>query len=122
MASEVVHDDDVAGLEGRHELLLDIGEEADAVDRPVEDKGRGELVTAQRREEGHGLPVAMGRVAVQTPALRPPAPDRRHVGLDPGLVDEHQAFGIKPGLPGPPSLPVPGDRRPGLFKSEQGFF
>ncbi len=62
MASEVVHDDDVAGLEGGHELLLDVGAEADAVDRPVEDKGRGELVAAQCREEGHGLPVAMGRV------------------------------------------------------------
>ena len=103
-------------------MLLDVGEEADAVDRPVEDKGRGELVAAQRREEGHGLPVAMGGVAVQTPAPRPPAPDRRHVGLDPGLVDEHQALGVDPALPRLPAPPAPGDRRPGLFKSEQGFF
>jgi hypothetical protein len=36
-ASTHVHDDDVAGPERRHEELLDIGFEAFAVDRPIQD-------------------------------------------------------------------------------------
>lgn len=37
VAAEIVHDDDVAGLERRHEELLDIGFEAFAVDRSIKD-------------------------------------------------------------------------------------
>ena len=37
MAAEIVHDDDIAGLERWNELLLDVGAEAFAVDRAVED-------------------------------------------------------------------------------------
>ena len=32
-----------------------------------------------------------GTLAMQPAAARCPAPQRRHVGLGPGLVDEHQA-------------------------------
>ena len=42
MRAEVVHDNDVAGLEHRYELLLDISPEALAIDRPVEDAWRSE--------------------------------------------------------------------------------
>ncbi len=37
VGAKIVHDDDVAGLEHWHELLLDIGPEALAVDRSIED-------------------------------------------------------------------------------------
>ena len=47
-----IHDDDVAGFEEWNELLLDIGAEAFAIDRTVEDARGGELVAAQRTEEG----------------------------------------------------------------------
>lgn len=40
------HDDNVAGLEGGHQSLLDISAEALAIDRPVEDTRRGEPVAA----------------------------------------------------------------------------
>ena len=99
MAAEIVHDDDVAGFENRHELLLDIGAEAFAVDRSVEDARRGEPVAAQGAEEGQRPPVAAGREAAQAIALRPPSAQRRHVGLDPGLVDEDQTPRIEIGLP-----------------------
>ena len=56
------------------ELLLDIGAEALAVDRPVEDARRGEPVAAQRAEEGQRAPVAMRGEAAQ--ALCPSAPSR----------------------------------------------
>jgi hypothetical protein len=120
--AEVVHDDDVAGLQHRYELLLDIGAEASAVDRSVKDTRRGELVAAQRAEEGQRAPMAVRGIAAQSLALRPPSAQRRHVGLDPGLVDEDQPLGVEPGLPGAPALPPARDVRTGLLKSEQGFF
>jgi hypothetical protein len=89
----------VAGLEDRDELLFDIGAEVFAVDRPVEDARSREPVAAERAEEGQRAPVAMRRIPSQAIALRPPAPQRGHVGLDPGLVDEDQAPGIEMGLP-----------------------
>lgn len=46
MTSEVIHDDDIAGLQHPDELLLDIGSEALAVDRAVEDARRCEPIPA----------------------------------------------------------------------------
>ena len=40
VAAEVVHDDDVARPEGRHQELAAVGLDAFAVDRTVEDTGR----------------------------------------------------------------------------------
>jgi hypothetical protein len=47
MRAEVVHDDDVAGLEGGDENLVDIEPEAFAVDRPVDEPWRVDAVMAQ---------------------------------------------------------------------------
>src|SRR5688572_7856579 len=65
MAAEIVHDDDVAGLEHRNELLLDIGAEAFAIDRAVEDAGRGEAIAAQRADEGQRPPAGVRCVGPQ---------------------------------------------------------
>jgi len=105
-----------------HELLLDISVEAPAVDRPVEDARCGEPIAAQRAEEGQRAPVAMRSEAAQALALRPPAAQRRHVGLDPRLVDEDQPAWIEAALPGTPALTPAGNVGPGLLKSEQCFF
>ena len=43
VAAEIVHDHEVAGGEGRHEKLLDIDAEAGAVNRPVDNAGRGAM-------------------------------------------------------------------------------
>ena len=59
VGAEVVQDHDVTWLEGGREELFDIGAEAFAVDRPVEQAGRFDAVVAQRGEEGRGLPPAM---------------------------------------------------------------
>ena len=99
MAAEIVHDDDVAGFEDRNELLFDIGAEAFAVDRAVEDARGREPVAAQGAEEGQRPPVAVRREAPQAITLRPPSAQRGHVGLDPGLVDEDQTPRIEIGLP-----------------------
>jgi len=122
MAAEVVHDDDVAGREGWHEELLDIGGEELAVDRTVEHAGRIDPVVAERGEEGERAPSPEGRSGDKLVPAPAPAADRRHVGLGPGLVDEDQAHRIKPALVLLPLLAPSGDRRPQLLGGEQRFF
>src|SRR3954453_17477811 len=99
MTSQIVHDDDIAGLQHGDELLLDIGAEALAVDRSVEDARRCEPIAAQCAEEGQRAPVAVRSQSAQPLALRPPTAQRSHVGLDPGLIDEDQALRIEAALP-----------------------
>lgn len=122
MTSEVVHDDDIPRLQGSDELLFDVGQEARPVDRAVEDTGCGEPVAPKRRDEGHGAPVPMRGEARQALASWSPAAQRRHVGLDPGLVDKHETLRVKPGLQPLPAPPPAGDRRPAPLKGEQSFF
>lgn len=76
------------------------------------------MVAAQRAEEGHRAPVAMRRKASQPLALGSPAAQRGHAGLDPGLVDEHQPFRIKAGLPGSPTTTPARYVGAGLLKGE----
>ena len=75
MTAEIVDDDDVAGLERRHQNLLDIGQEAFTVDRPIDHARRIDAVAAQRGEEGQRPPAAMRRFGDQ-----PLAPRRAAVG------------------------------------------
>lgn len=122
VGAEIVHHDDVAGPEHRYELLLDIGAEALAVDWPVEDTRSRETVAAQSAKEGQRAPVAMRSQAAQAFAFLSPAAQRRHIGLDPGLVDENQPARVEAGLPGSPALPAPCNVSAGLLKGEQRFF
>ena len=122
VAREVVHDDDVAGRECRHEALLDIGGEAVPVDRLVEHAGRVDSVAAQRRQERHRPPMAVGHLGVKPPAAPCPASERRHIGLGPGLIDKDEALGIKPALILLPLLAPPRDLGPELFGGKHAFF
>jgi len=122
VAAEIVQDHDIAGLEGRNELLFDVGAEALAVDGPVEHTRGAKLVAAQSAKEGQRSPVTVRRKSPYPIALRSPSPKRRHVGLDPGLVDEDQPFGIKMILQGLPSLSSASDVGTRLLKGEQRFF
>lgn len=122
VAAQVVHDDDIAGSEGRNELLLDIGTETLAVDRSVEDARCCEPVATERTEEGQCAPVAVRSIAPQPFALGTPATQRGHVGFDPGLIDEDELGGIEMALPGAPPRPSSRHVLAGLFKREQRFF
>ena len=64
VAADVVDDDDVAGTQSRHQHLPDIGEEALAVDRPVDDAGRSnDAIVAQRRQKVSVLSGRAGTLA-----------------------------------------------------------
>ena len=118
----MVHDHDVAGLEGRRQGRLDIGEEAFAVDRAVEDARGGDPVVAERGEEGRGLPVAVGDGGDDPLTAPGPAVAARHVGRGPGLVDEHQAFRADRRLSLPPGDPRSSDVRALLLGRVLGLF
>jgi hypothetical protein len=118
----VVHDDDIAWRERRDQYLLDIGREAASVDRAVEDAGCGEAIATQRTDEGQGALVAVRSKAAQPLALHAPSAQRRHVGLDPGLVDEDHASGIEIALDGPPAPTPASNAGTRLLKGEQRFF
>lgn len=120
--AQIVHHDDVAGLEHWHELLLDPGTEAFAVDRPVEDARCHQPVRAQRAEESERAPVAMWSEAAQAFAFGSPTSEWGHVGLDPRLVDEDQPARVQAGLEGAPALASPDDVGASLLKGEQRFF
>lgn len=122
MAPQIVHHHDVPWTDRVEQLLIDPGPETLAIDRTIKDTGGDDTICAQRRHEGHGTPVAMGCVAAQPTALCAPTADRGHVGLDPGLVDEHKMVGVKMRLDALPAGAPPGDGGMALFKREQDFF
>ena len=117
----IIEHDDIARLEGADKELFGIGADALAVNRSVKDAGRLDPVHTQSCEEGQRAPSAMGRFADQAPSTRTPAPQRRHVGLDPGFIQKDEAAGIAAVLPGPPALPVASGIRPVLLAGERGF-
>jgi len=81
MAAEVVHDDNVARREDREERLFDISAKACAIDRSVDDAGRGEPVATQRRQKGEGPPSAEERLGDEAFASGASAMGARHVGF-----------------------------------------
>ena len=106
MAREVVHDHEVAGAQLRNEDLLDVGLEGVAADRSAEDEGGDHAARREAGDEGRRLPVSVRKAHAQPFAARAATVGPHHVGLRPGLVDEHQALGIEIGLaiePGPSS-------------------
>ena len=122
MAVKIVHDDDVPWFEGGDEDLLNIGFKTLPVDRPVKDKRRCEAVTAQGRDKGQGFPVAMRQLDGKALSLPAPAPQAGHIGLDPSLIDEHQAVDVDPALVFPPPEAPPRDVRPFLLAWKNAFF
>ena len=66
VAAEIVHDHDVAGFEAGNEYLLDVEQEALAIDGTVEDTRRCHVIAAQGGQECERFPVAMGDAAFQS--------------------------------------------------------
>ena len=122
MASEIVHDDDVAGLQGREQNLFDVNSEALTVDRAIEDPGCLDPVVAERGQESCCLPVTMRDLGYESGAARRPAPQGGRVGFGPGFVDEDQAPRINPALILMPLRAPAGDVRTVAFAGDEAFF
>ncbi len=120
--ARVVHHGDVVRPQLGDRHLLAPGAEAVAVDRPVDDPGRDDPVMAKRGHEGHRIPVPEGRATDQPLAPRRPSPKRSHVGLRPGLIDEHQPFRVDAALTRLPARTLAGNVRSFLLTGERGFF
>jgi hypothetical protein len=92
VATEIVHNDDVAWTKRWKEDLLDMEAGTLAIDWPLEKPWCLDPVVGQGGQEGHGLPAA-----VRDPGGKPldtgrPSPQSCHIGPGPGLVDEDQAL------------------------------
>ncbi len=122
VAAQIVHNDDIARSEGRQQTLFDIGQEAGAVDRAIEDARSGHAVVAQRRHEGQRVPVAVGAGRPQPLAPGAAAMATSHVGLGPRLVQEDEAPRIKLALRASPLPAALRDVRPLLLGGHQAFF
>ena len=122
VAAEIVHDHDLPGLERGDEKLFDIGSEAWAIDRPVEDAGRVDPVRAQGREEGQRPPVAVRHRGDQPLSQRCAPVRARHVRLDPGLVDEDEPFRVNLGLMPLPARALARHVGAALLAGAQAFF
>src|ERR1700694_4234755 len=120
--TKIVHDDDVAWPQRRDKNLFDIEQETLAVDRPVDEPWSCDAIVTQCGQEGHGLPVAMRHLGFEPLAARSPAPQRSHVGLRPGLVDEHQGAGVDPVLIRRPLRAAAGDIGTVLLGGDQRLF
>ena len=70
MHGEVIEYDDVARSQRGHQDLFDIRQETRRVDGAIKHGGRAEPVQPQRGNDGVRLPVAAGRVIVESGATR----------------------------------------------------
>jgi hypothetical protein len=122
VAAEIVRDDNVAGLERRYEELLDIGFEAVAIDRAIENARLVDPVVPQGRKESECLPMPVRRLTAQALPPQSPAMGADHVGLGPRLIDEDEAGRINLSLMLFPGCPSARDVVPVLFAGQQRFF
>jgi hypothetical protein len=94
VCAEVVGDHDVAGAQGRHEDLFEIREKAGAVDRALEDGGRGEAGHAQRGQKRTGLPAGARRVVVHPRARQTAAVAPQQIRGDAGFVEKREPLEV----------------------------
>src|SRR5438034_10482129 len=110
------------GFKVGDEDLLDLGPEAVPVDRAVEHPWSLDPVVAQGGQEGRGPPPAVRDLGGKPHAAGRPSPQRRHVGLGPGLVDEDQALRLDPALILGPLRPPTGDVGTIALAGRDAFF
>lgn len=122
VAAEIVEDDDVSRRQGPNEFLLDIGQKGIGVDRPVEDPWCIEPVVSEGCDKSHRSPMSVGDMGDQAFASFAPAPERSHIRLHPGFINEHEAIRIDLALMALPPFTLTGQLRPVLLGRQHGFF
>ena len=122
VAAQIVEHDNVALDECRDQDLLDVGAEDLAVDGSIDHPRRIDAIMPQGGEEGHGLPVTLRDMRLQTLLSRTPAAQRLHIRLHPRFVDEDQTLTIDVGLSSLPPRSLSHDVRARLLRGDQRFF
>ena len=119
---EVVEDDDVAGVQRRHEHLLHVGAKTGVINRAIEDGRRRQAVEAQRRHDGVRLPMTARRVVAQARPARAASVAAEQVSGDAAFIEKHILARVPQGLPRLPPPAGVGNIRPTLFGGVYGFF
>ena len=119
---EVVGNDDVAWLQSRHQDLVDVGAEALAIDRAVEDPRGGQPRDPHRGEKRAGLPAPAGDVVVDARATRCPAVPPKQIGGAAGFVQKHEVGDVPGRRRRVPRDPRCRDVRPIVFGRADRFF
>ena len=120
--AEVIYDDDVAGLQRRHQDLFDVGQEADAVDRAIEDAWRSQAGDPDRLEKCAGLPPRTWRVIVDAGPAQGPAVPSEEIGGDASFIEKHKAGRVPGRRPSLPRHARGRDVRPIVFGRAYRFF
>ena len=122
VCAEVIGDDDVPRMQGGHEDLFDIGEEARPVDGAVEDPGRGQASHPQRCEKRTGLPPGARRVVVDAGPAEGPTIPPQEIVRNAGFIEKNQACRIPGRRGGVPHDPRGRDVRSIVFGGPDRFF
>lgn len=119
---EIVEHDNVARSERRDQHLLDVGEKAGVVDRPIEYGRRREPVRPQRGDDRVRLPMPARRVIAQPHAAEAAPVSAQQIGRDPTLIEKDVLPGIVQRQPVAPAPPLSGDVGSPLFVGVYRFF
>ena len=122
VAAEIVHDDDIPRLQGGDEDLLDVNSEGLAVDRTIENPWGVNASVAQGSQKGRRLPATVRDFGGEPHAAGRPSPQRCHVRLGPGLVDEDQTLRLDPALILFPLRSLASDVGTITFAGDESFF
>lgn len=120
--AEIVGDDDVARVERRDENLFDVGEEARAVDRAIENTWCGQPSHPECREKRTGLPPRARRVVMDALAAQGATVPAEQIGGDARFVEKDEARGIPGRRRGVPRDARGRDVRPVVFGRPYRFF
>ena len=119
---EIVEHDDIAWSERGCQHLLDIGEEARVVDRPIEHGRRREPVGPQGGDNRVRLPMAARCVIAQTHAAKTAPVSAQQIGRDAAFIEKDVLPGIAQRQPLAPPAPLSGDVGASLFVGVDRFF
>ena len=92
MRAQVVHDDDIAGLQRGAEDVVEVGQEDLGVGRSLDDHGGDHAAEAHRAQDGEDLPVAFRRGLVNADSSGGSCIAPRHLGRDAAFIEEDQLF------------------------------
>src|SRR5260370_13375946 len=95
MDTDVVHEHDVASLQGRSEKLFGIGLEHLAGHRPFEHEGRGNTIMTQRSDESDGFPIAVWHLLDKPFALRCPSVEAGKPLREAGVVAKKKKLRVQ---------------------------